>query len=334
MEGVNGVDLGRRLRYSQHDCGAGCPAEDPMMRLARFEYDGKIGAGVLLDGDLVAPLNGGDIVALLSDAAMRDEARRVAAAATRLLPLSDVHLLAPLANPPKFIGVGFNSPDHAKEASTGQMSPRRAAWVKASEHLRQAFPSPHYPVMFNKQTSCVSGPFDPIWAPHDATTLDYEGEVALVIGRRLRRASEADAAAAIAGYTVTNDVSVREWQLDTSQMWLGKSFETHGPIGPWVVTADEVDDAKLRIRTWVNGELRQDGQLSDQTLSPARIVALISTLCTLEPGDLVATGTPAGIGAATDNFLTVGDIVRVEVSGIGCIENVVIDEPVPGAAAR
>jgi 2-keto-4-pentenoate hydratase/2-oxohepta-3-ene-1,7-dioic acid hydratase in catechol pathway len=242
-------------------------------------------------------------------------------------PLHDVELLAPIPKPPKFLAVGFNSPDHIKEALNAPRTPELLEMRRSYEHLQQAFRTPRFPAVFNKQTNSVTGPREPIWIPRDSTKVDYEGEAALVIGRRVRRADEQAAAAAIAGWTVTNDVTVRDWQWNTAQVWLGKSFDTHGPTGPWIVTADEFDADAAVIRTWVNDELRQDGRLADQTLSPARIVAQLSQICTLEPGDLIATGTPAGIGAPFDRYLVAGDRVRVQVSGIGEIENTVIAEP-------
>ena len=133
--------------------------------------------------------------------------------------------------------------------------------------------------------------------------LDYEGELVAVIGRRVRRADAATALASVAGYTVGNDVSVRDWQQDTPTMWPGKSFDTHGPIGPWVVTVDEVDPAGLGIRTWVDGELRQDGSTKEMVTGIGDMVAALSRVCTLEPGDLVATGTPGGVGVFSGRLL-------------------------------
>jgi len=247
--------------------------------------------------------------------------------------LADVTLLAPVPRPPKFLAVGMNSPDHAAEMQTAPRNEDVLQVLAASEHLRKAFPEPRFPVLFNKQTNCVAGPADDIWIPHDSTKLDYEGEVAVVIGRRLRRAGVEEAEAAIGGYTVTNDVSVRDWQWETSQMWLGKSFDTHGPTGPWVVTADEFDPSECVIRTWVNGDMRQEGRLSEQTLSPAEIVAMISEVCTLEAGDLIATGTPGGIGGLSGRYLVSGDVVRVEAAGIGELVNCVVAEPVLDSSA-
>lgn len=255
----------------------------------------------------------------LEDAVSRDGSGGV--------PLADVRLLAPIPRPPKFLGVGFNSADHEAEIDRARESPAMAALRRRRALLAEAFPAPRFATIFNKQTSCVTGPCDEVWLPHDSDRLDYEGEIAVVIGRRLRRANAQAAAEAIAGYLVTNDVSVRDWQTNTSQMWLGKSFETHGPIGPWVVTADEFDLTAARIRTWVNGELRQHGALAEQHLSPSEIVSQVSQVCTLDPGDLIATGTPGGIGSLQGRFLTVGDRIRVSVDGIGTIENTIVAEP-------
>jgi 2-keto-4-pentenoate hydratase/2-oxohepta-3-ene-1,7-dioic acid hydratase in catechol pathway len=311
------------------------------MRIARFELEGTIHAGIVVDGDrAVVPLHAlGERpdTTVLDVLQLSRESRETlvgrAETSDALVPLAVVHLLAPIPRPPKFIGVGMNSPSHAAELDEAPETPEIAAARALWGHLALAYPNPHFPLMFNKQTSCVSGPHDPIWHPHDAAQVDYEGEVVLVIGRRARRLDESEAVGAIAGFMVTNDVSVREWQNDTSQMWLGKSFETHGPTGPWVVTADDVEQSDFVIRTWVNDELRQEGRLADQTASPAQIVSRISQVCTLEPGDLIATGTPGGVGAASGRYLEVGDVVRVDVSGLGEIENAVVAEPDPAQTA-
>jgi 2-keto-4-pentenoate hydratase/2-oxohepta-3-ene-1,7-dioic acid hydratase in catechol pathway len=304
------------------------------MRIARFELNGSTHVGVVIADQAVVPTEalgarpGTTVLELVQLAsASRAALARQAESSEAALPLQTVRLLAPIDDPPKFIGVGMNSPSHAADLDDAPDTPEIAAARALWGHLAAAFPNPQFPLMFNKQTSCVSGPHDPIWRPHDSSQLDYEGEVVLVIGCRARRLDEDEAGAAIAGYMVANDVSVREWQNNTSQMWLGKSFETHGPIGPWIVTADEVDESELVIRTWVNGELRQEGRVDEQTASPARIVSRISQVCTLEPGDLIATGTPGGVGAASGRYLEIGDVVRVAVTGLGEIENEVIAEP-------
>jgi 2-keto-4-pentenoate hydratase/2-oxohepta-3-ene-1,7-dioic acid hydratase in catechol pathway len=225
-------------------------------------------------------------------------------------PLDGVRLLAPVL-PRKFLGIGLNYADHIAESG---------------------MEAPEFPVFFNKQSTCVVGPGDDVHMPRVSSLLDYEGELAIVIGQRCRHVSEEHAAEVIAGYTITNDLSVRDWQLRTPTMTLGKSFDTHGPLGPWVVTADELGDPhSLSIKTWVNDELRQDGNTSEMIYDCFQQVAHLSEAFTLEPGDVIATGTPAGIGAVRQPFpeglLKVGDVVRVEIEGIGTLENTVVEEP-------
>lgn len=302
------------------------------MRIARYLACGREAVGVVDDDRVVDvadldPDAPPDVVAILERGPqLWQRLQRLARDHDGTL-LDDVELLAPVAKPPKFLAVGFNSEDHLEEAINAPKTPALAEMFRAHQLVQQAFPAPRFPSVFNKQTNSVAGPREPIWIPRDSPQLDYEGEVAVVIGRRVRRASEQEAQQAIAGWTVTNDVTVRDWQWNTSQVWLGKSFDTHGPIGPWIVTADEFDPDQAVIRTWVNDELRQHGRLAEQTLSAAQIVAQLSQICTLEPGDLIATGTPAGIGAISGRYLVAGDRVRVSVTGIGEIDNVVIDEP-------
>ena len=174
-----------------------------------------------------------------------------------------------------------------------------------------------------------------MWFPPDCDDLDYEGELVIVIGRRCHAVSREDAPGFIGGYTVGNDVTLRRRALRSAV--LGKSYDTHAPVGPAVVTPDELASAwPLRIRTWLNGELRQDGSTADLILDCAAIVAGLSEGTILMPGDLVFTGTPAGCGALASppRFLHPGDVVRVEVDGIGAIENQVVDTPPPGGHAR
>ena len=224
--------------------------------------------------------------------------------------LDDVRLLAPV-RPRKFLGIGLNYADHIAESG---------------------MEAPEFPVFFNKQATCVVGPGDEVHMPRVSSLLDYEGELAIVIGERCRHVSEERAPEVIAGYTIANDLSVRDWQLRTPTMTLGKSFDTHGPLGPWVVSADELGDPHaLSIRTWVNDELRQDGNTKEMIYDCFQQVAHLSEAFTLEPGDVIATGTPAGIGAVRQPFpeglLKVSDVVRVEIEGIGTLENTVVEEP-------
>jgi 2-keto-4-pentenoate hydratase/2-oxohepta-3-ene-1,7-dioic acid hydratase in catechol pathway len=225
-------------------------------------------------------------------------------------PLAEARLLAPVL-PHKFLAIGLNYADHIAESG---------------------MEAPEFPVFFNKQATCVVGPGDDVHMPRVSSLLDYEGELAIVIGARCRHVPVERAHEVIAGYTITNDVSVRDWQLRTPTMTMGKSFDTHGPLGPWIVTADELGDPHdLGIRTFVNGEKRQDGTTGDMIFNCFEQVAHLSEAFTLEPGDVIATGTPAGVGAVRQPFpeglLKVGDVVRIEIDGIGELENTVVEEP-------
>ena len=224
------------------------------------------------------------------------------------LALEDATLLAPLERPGKYLGIGMNYRKHAEEAARiGAEVPTQQLW-------------------FNKQTTCIAGPFDPI-DPGVTEKLDYEVELGVVIGRAAKRITEADAANYVFGYLVANDVSARDWQFHSPTVTLGKSFDTHGPIGPWIVTADEIADPHtLGIRCQVNGELRQESNTEQLIHSIWAQISYLSTAFTLEPGDLIATGTPEGVGIAMDppRFLKAGDLVRCEVDRIGAIENRVL----------
>jgi 2-keto-4-pentenoate hydratase/2-oxohepta-3-ene-1,7-dioic acid hydratase in catechol pathway len=218
-------------------------------------------------------------------------------------PLDDVELLAPVKRPPKFLAIGLNYSEHVAE--TGRERP-------------------DFPVFFNKQSTCVNGPYAPVVIPAVSQMVDYEGELGVVIGRQARNVPAEQAASVIAGYLIVNDVSARDWQYRAATWTLGKSFDTHGPIGPWVVTTDEIPDPQaLHLRTFVNGDLRQEAPTSDMLYSCFEQVAVLSQVFTLEVGDVIATGTPSGVGMARApaEFLRPGDVVRVEVDGIGAIEN-------------
>ncbi|HWV87960.1 MAG TPA: fumarylacetoacetate hydrolase family protein [Capillimicrobium sp.] len=285
------------------------------MRLARFSVNGDEPRTGVVAGDAVvdlaraAPDLPRDLTDLLTlGAAGLDAAARAAGAADARVPLDEVTLLAPVARPSKFLAVGLNYADHVAE--TG-------------------LETPEFPLLFAKMPSCVTGPHDPIERPTVSDRLDYEGELAFVIGRRCRHVSRADAPSVIAGYTIVDDVSVRDWQLRTSQWILGKSFDTHGPMGPWLVTGDELGDPHaLSVRTLVNGEVRQESNTRHLIFDCYDLVETLSQVFTLEPGDVVATGTPGGVGNAMDppRFLAPGDTVRIEIEGIGAIENPVVQE--------
>jgi 2-keto-4-pentenoate hydratase/2-oxohepta-3-ene-1,7-dioic acid hydratase in catechol pathway len=303
------------------------------MRIASFsENSGTPRAGVVLGDEVVAleDIDGAPagVLEMVSAAAdVRDEVAAHASTVPPRTPLSEVRLHAPVSRPSKYLAIGFNYTSHLQEIAEAAERPEFAERMERFTHLRQAYPDPTMPTFFNKQVSCIAGPFDPILAPNDSAMLDYEGELVVVIGRRTRRVAVTDAIGAVAGYLVGNDVSVRDWQQDTPTMWPGKSFDTHGPIGPWIVTADELDPSDLRVRTWVDDELRQDGSTAEMVTGIAETIAALSRVCTLEPGDLIATGTPGGVGLFTGRFLAPGQRVRVEIDGIGTIDNPIVAEP-------
>ena len=224
--------------------------------------------------------------------------------------LADVVLEAPIDAPQKFLGIGMNYQKHAEEAAAA------------------GIPIPTSQLWFNKQVSCLNAPYGDIEKPRVSDELDYEIELGVVIGQRCRHVDAADARSVIAGYLVANDVSVRDWlQKRSPTFTLGKSFDTHGPIGPWLTTDDEIaDPLALHMTLTVNGEVRQDWSTDDMIYDIYEQIAYLSTVMTLEPGDILATGTPAGIGAPTQNWLRVGDVVRAEIEGLGAIENRVVAE--------
>ncbi|MBI4006405.1 MAG: fumarylacetoacetate hydrolase family protein [Gammaproteobacteria bacterium] len=225
------------------------------------------------------------------------------------IDLADVKLQASIQRPGKFFGVGLNYADHIAETGLEK---------------------PEYPTFFNKQSTCVIGPGQAIHRPRVSEKLDYEGELGLVIGRRCRHVTRKQAKEVIAGYLVCNDVSVRDWQMRSHTWTLGKSFDTHGPIGPWIVTPDEIGDPhNLFIKTWVNADLRQSSNTKNLIFDCYYLVEYLSTVMTLEPGDIIATGTSSGVGVKMNprGYMKPGDTVRVEIEKIGVLENPVIEEP-------
>ena len=288
------------------------------MKLATFRSSGSTRIGVVDSSEIVdlsqaAPGLPTDMLALLEMGSEGLAHARAALDAGRgRLRLEDVHLRAPILRPPKILAAGLNYADHVAEAASAGMK------------------RPDVPAIFNKQSTAITGPSDPIHLPRASHVLDYEGELAFVIGRPCRHVSREQAPEVIAGYTIVNDVTVRDWQLRSPTMTMGKSWDTHCPTGPWIVTSDEIGDPHaLRLRTWVNGELRQDAKTDGLIFDCFALVEHLSTAFTLEPGDLIPTGTPAGVGIAMKppKLLVAGDVVRIEIDGIGAIENPVIEEP-------
>ena len=224
------------------------------------------------------------------------------------MALENVTLLAPVARPGKIFGIGLNYADHIAES--GMAKPAEQLW-------------------FTKAVTSVNAPYAPIELPRVSTQLDYEAELAFVIGKRCRHVPVDKAHDVIFGYCASNDVSIRDWQTKTSQFVLGKSFDTHCPYGPWLVTPDELGDPHdLGIRCFVNGEVRQNSNTKELIFDCFEQVAFLSQAMTLEPGDLILTGTPGGVGIGFKpaRWLKAGDVVRVEIDRIGAIENTVAAE--------
>ncbi len=218
-------------------------------------------------------------------------------------------LEAPIPRPGKVLAIGLNYRDHAAEAK---------------------MELPKQPVVFTKVSSCIIGPAMPIYRPRVSAALDWEGEFCFVMCRRARYVKAADALDYVAGYTVGDDVSVRDWQFHSGTWMMGKGFDSHGRMGPWLVTRDEIPDpSNLEIRTWVNGQLKQHSNTSQLIFGVGAIIEYISKAFTMEPGDVVFTGTPSGVGASRrpPEWLKAGDTVRIEIERIGVLENPVAEEP-------
>ncbi len=276
------------------------------MKLCRFLHEGTTRIGRILDDRVVdlsvVPGIGASMRALLSDLpALRPTLEAVS---VPFYPLAQVRLAAPIDDPQKYLAIGMNYRAHAEEAAAA------------------GIPIPTSQLWFNKQVSCITGPFDPVDLPRASEKLDYEVELGVVIGKRCRHVAVADARSVIAGYFVANDVTARDWQIRSPTYTLGKSFDTHGPIGPWFTTDDEIADPHaLMMRLTVNGVERQRASTGDMTYNIYEQIAYLSTVMTLYPGDLLATGTPSGVGIARNSFLQLGDCIRVEIDGLGAIEN-------------
>ena len=280
------------------------------MKLATFIHANNTRIGRVEDWEVVDLSNcdlPGEMSALLAagpgamEVARETDGLRIA--------LDDVELCAPVLRPPKILAIGLNYKDHIEETGLD---------------------TPAFPMFFNKQSTAANGPYAPIHLPRVSDKLDYEGELGFVIGRHCRHVPRERAHEVIAGYVVCNDVSVRDWQFRAQTFTIGKSFDTHSPFGPWIVTADEIADPHaLELKTFVNGELRQHSNTSHLVFDCFDQIETLTKAMTLEPGDLLITGTPSGVGIGfkPHKYLKVGDKVRVEIQSIGHIENEVITEP-------
>lgn len=292
------------------------------MKLARFTLNGATTIGVVHGDQIieVAKLDPAAPTTIRELLAIGTQGRQHIADALLNPPaghaLSAVRLEAPIPDAQKYMAIGMNYHDHAEEArKAGIAIPKEQLW-------------------FNKQVSCVTGPYDPIYKPRVSEKMDYEAEMGVVIGKRCRYVSEADARSVVGGYFVANDVTARDWQFKSQTYTLGKSFDSHGPIGPWITTDDEIADPHaLQMQLWVNGEPRQKTSTGGMIYNIWQQIHELSQVMTLEPGDLIATGTCANVGIALGKFLQVGDVVRVEIEGLGHIENRVEAETAPNYLA-
>lgn len=282
------------------------------MKLVRFSLNNQVSCGVLTSEGIIdfaqldVPYSSLQELIEAGDEGLSLVRSRTDNASAHY-PLADVELLAPLTRPSKFLALGMNYKKHQEESSR----------LGVEKRTHQTW--------FNKQVSCINDPFGDI-DPGVTEKLDYEVELGVVIGKKSKHLTAASVPSAIFGYLVVNDVSARDWQFHTPTFTMGKSFDTHGPIGPCIVTADEIEDPEnLDVKCWVNGELRQSSNTSHMISNLSDQLTYLTTAFTLEPGDIIATGTPEGVGVAMEPpvFLQPGDVVKCEVEGIGTIENTV-----------
>jgi 2-keto-4-pentenoate hydratase/2-oxohepta-3-ene-1,7-dioic acid hydratase in catechol pathway len=286
------------------------------MKLANIESEGRSHVAIVLGHELVdlttqLGVEMDDVAKLLAMGPEgRDLAERYLKRRTTRVPVDSVKLLSPILRPDKILGVGMNY----------------HSFVAAAERIGVALPKVR--LWFLRPRACIRGPYEEVWLPRGAKDLDYEAELAIVIGQRCRHVSAADARAVVAAFTVANDLTLRDRVLKS--IALGKCFDTHTPLGPWVVTAEEMGDPhRLALKTWVNGSLRQNGNTDDMVAQCYELIEEISGVCTLNPGDIILTGTPEGSGifSKPPRSLAANDVVKIEIEAIGAIENRVVNEP-------
>lgn len=284
------------------------------MKLITFSHQNITRIGAVVDNQVIDSLDHAhipsDMIGFLAagHGALAAMQALINSGQGKRLNLSEVTLAAPVPRPGKYLAISLNYADHIAE--TGRERPE-------------------YPSFFTKQSTCVIGHGTAIQQPKVSDKLDYEGELAFVIGQRCRHVSVEKAHEVIVGFTIANDVSVRDWQMHAPTMMIGKSFDTCGPLGPWLVTADEITDPhNLAIKTWVDEELRQNANTSQMLFNCYEMIAYLSQAMTLEPGDVISTGTPAGVGVKMKprGYLKPGQTVRIEIEGIGTLSNPVIAE--------
>ena len=278
------------------------------MKLATYTANGQTRTGIVVGDAIIDSGVAGTMIDLIRDWDHHKGDLEKKAAAGGGVPLTSVRLEAPVQRPGKIFAIGLNYADHIAESK--METPQRQIW-------------------FTKAQTSVNGPYDDIEIAKGTMTNDYEVELVAIIGKGGKHVSADDAAGTIFGYCVGNDVTERMWQHGGPQWSLGKSFDTHAPMGPWIVTADEVDDPhSLGLRCFVNGEQRQSSNTEHLVFNIWSQIEHLSVGMTLEPGDCLFTGTPGGVGAAMDprQFLQPGDIVRCEIDGLGHIEGTMVAE--------
>ena len=291
------------------------------MHLCTYEHQGQMDVGLVRGSEIISlgrALGGvlsphQPMIDLISRwAAFKDAVAALREHAAADASLDDVHVLAPVPRPGKTLAIGLNYLEHVNEHIVGESRT-----------------VPEHQIWFPKLANAIHAPFDDIVLPRISQMTDYEGEMVAIIGQRCRHVPADRAHEVVFGYAVGNDVSVRDIQKRTSQWTFGKSFDTHAPFGPWITTADEVDDPHaLELRCWVNGELRQHSNTRLMMHNVWAQIAQLTQVMTLEPGDVIFTGTCAGVGAAFNppKFLRAGDTVKVEIESLGSIVAHCVDE--------
>ena len=283
------------------------------MKLVNFLYKGEKNIGALLDDGVCSfksisdkySMSMMEFIEQIDD--LSPKVSKFINSNPEVIPLSEIEFLPVIERPGKVLAVGLNYKDHAKE--TGMDLPK-------------------VPMIFTKQSTSVLGHQGEIHKPKVSDAVDYEGEMAFVIGKKCRHVSKEDALDVIVGVTICNDVSVRDWQIASPTFTMGKSFDTHCPIGPYIVTMDEISDIhNLKIKTYVNDELRQDSCTDQLIFDCFDLIEHITKAFTLEPGDIIATGTSSGVGVVLGKYLVPNDVVRIELENVGTLENRVVLEP-------
>ena len=283
------------------------------MKLVNFLYKGEKNVGALLDDGVCSFKSISDkySISMLEFIEqiheLSPEVSKFIDSNPEVIPLSEIEFLPVIERPGKVLAVGLNYRDHAKETGMDL---------------------PEVPMIFTKQSTSVLGHQGEIHKPKVSDAVDYEGEMAFVIGKKCRHVSKEEALDVIAGVTICNDVSVRDWQIASPTFTMGKSFDTHCPIGPYIVTMDEISDIhNLKIKTYVNDELRQDSCTDQLIFDCFDLIEHITKAFTLEPGDIIATGTSSGVGVVLGKYLIPNDVVRIELENVGTLENKVVLEP-------